>query len=74
MGQMSAEDRQGAMNEVQVHKMLPPHANIVQHLDYFIHDSSHALIIVMEYIRGGTLYDFILKRGTSLLGRALRFV
>ena len=63
---MSAEDRQGAMNEVQVHKMLPPHANIVQHFDYFIHEQ--ALIIVMEYVQGGTLYDFLIKRGSALLG------
>ena len=66
MGQMTVEDRQTAMNEVQVHKMLPPHANIVEHFDYFIQEQ--ALLIVMEYVEGGTLYTFLQNRGTSLLG------
>ncbi|XP_023335060.1 serine/threonine-protein kinase Nek8 [Eurytemora carolleeae] len=54
--QMSAADRQGALNEIKVLSMLQ-HPNIIDYHENFIQDK--AMMIVMEYAAGGTLSEYI---------------
>uniref|UniRef100_UPI00358F840F serine/threonine-protein kinase Nek8 n=1 Tax=Myxine glutinosa TaxID=7769 RepID=UPI00358F840F len=62
--QMTKEERQAAQNECQVLKLLN-HPNIIEYYDNFL--AEKALIIAMEYAPGGTMADYIQKRGSSLL-------
>ena len=62
--EMSREERQAAMNEVKVLSMLK-HPNIIAYFDSFFEEK--ALMIVMEYAQGGTMYNFIEEREGKLL-------
>uniref|UniRef100_A0A8C4NCE4 non-specific serine/threonine protein kinase n=1 Tax=Eptatretus burgeri TaxID=7764 RepID=A0A8C4NCE4_EPTBU len=62
--QMTKEERQAAQNECQVLKLLN-HPNIIEYYDNFL--AEKALVIAMEYAPGGTMADYIQKRGSSLL-------
>lgn len=62
--EMSKEERQAAMNEVKVLSMLK-HPNIIAYSDSFFQEK--ALMIVMEYAQGGTMYNFIEEREGKLL-------
>lgn len=56
MEEMTVEERQAALNEVKVLDMLD-HPNIIAYYDSFVEDK--ALMIVMEYAEGGTIFDFL---------------
>ncbi|XP_075928836.1 serine/threonine-protein kinase Nek8-like isoform X4 [Petromyzon marinus] len=62
--QMSRDERQAAQNECQVLKLLS-HPNVIKYFENFLADK--ALMIAMEYAPGGTLAEYIQKRGGSLL-------
>ncbi|XP_070591604.1 serine/threonine-protein kinase Nek8 isoform X5 [Erythrolamprus reginae] len=62
--QMSKDERLAAQNECQVLKLLH-HPHIIEYYENFLEDK--ALMIAMEYAPGGTLAEFIRKRGNSLL-------
>ncbi|XP_068720609.1 serine/threonine-protein kinase Nek8-like [Montipora capricornis] len=62
--EMSKEERQAAMNEVKVLAMLK-HPNIIAYFDSFFEEK--ALMIVMEYAQGGTVYNFLEERKGKLL-------
>lgn len=62
--QMTREERQSALNEAKVLSMLE-HPNIIEYYENFLEDK--ALMIVMEYAEGGTLFDYLQQRGNSLL-------
>ncbi|XP_019401378.1 PREDICTED: serine/threonine-protein kinase Nek8 [Crocodylus porosus] len=62
--QMSKDERLAAQNECQVLKLLS-HPNVIEYYENFLEDK--ALMIAMEYAPGGTLAEFIHKRGSSLL-------
>ncbi|XP_019366803.1 PREDICTED: serine/threonine-protein kinase Nek8 [Gavialis gangeticus] len=61
---MSKDERLAAQNECQVLKLLS-HPNVIEYYENFLEDK--ALMIAMEYAPGGTLAEFIHKRGSSLL-------
>ncbi|XP_061418169.1 serine/threonine-protein kinase Nek8 isoform X1 [Lethenteron reissneri] len=61
---MSRDERQAAQNECQVLKLLS-HPNVIKYFENFLADK--ALMIAMEYAPGGTLAEYIQKRGGSLL-------
>lgn len=61
---MSKEERQGAINEVKVLSMLK-HPNIIAYIESFFEEK--ALMIVMEYAQGGTMYNFLEEREGKLL-------
>lgn len=56
MEQMSVVDRQAALNEIKVLSMLQ-HPNVIEYFENFLQDK--AMMIVMEYAAGGTLFEFI---------------
>ncbi|XP_071848979.1 serine/threonine-protein kinase Nek8-like [Apostichopus japonicus] len=62
--QMTKDERQSALNEAKVLSMLE-HPNIIEYYENFLEDK--ALMIVMEYAEGGTLFDYLQQRGNSLL-------
>lgn len=62
--EMSKEERVAAKNEVQVLSMLK-HPNIIAYLESFVEEK--ALMIVMEYAQGGTMYTFLEEREGKLL-------
>ncbi|XP_013380324.1 serine/threonine-protein kinase Nek8 isoform X2 [Lingula anatina] len=62
--QMTKDERQSALNEVKVLSMLD-HPNIIEYYENFLEDK--ALMIVMEYAQGGTLYDYLQQKGDNLL-------
>ncbi|XP_077981565.1 serine/threonine-protein kinase Nek8-like [Glandiceps talaboti] len=62
--QMNKDERQAAINEVKVLSMLD-HPNIIEYYENFLEDK--ALMIVMEYAEGGTLFEYIQQRGDNLL-------
>ena len=62
--EMTKEERQAAMNEVQVLSMLN-HPNIIGYFESFVEEK--ALMIVMEYAQGGTMYNFLEERHGKLL-------
>ncbi|XP_032072097.1 serine/threonine-protein kinase Nek8 isoform X2 [Thamnophis elegans] len=62
--QMTKDERLAAQNECQVLKLLH-HPHIIEYYENFLEDK--ALMIAMEYAPGGTLAEFIRKRGNSLL-------
>ena len=62
--EMSTEERQAAMNEVDVLKRLK-HPNIIAYLENFF--EGRALMIVMEYAQGGTMFSFLEEREGKLL-------
>ena len=53
---VSATDRQNILTEVKVLNMLN-HPNIIEYYDNFLNDK--AMVIVMEYAAGGTIYDLV---------------
>jgi len=59
------EERQTTLNEGEVLSMLN-HPNIVEYYESFIEEQ--AIIIVMEYVPGGTLLEFLQQRKNNLLG------
>lgn len=59
MGDMNTEQRNGVKNEIDVSKVFK-HPNIVRYLEYFIEDDT--FMIVMEYVPGGNLFDYLNKR------------
>jgi len=61
---MSIEERQAALNEVKVLKKLQ-HPHIVEYYENFLEDK--ALMIVMEYMEGGTLFDYLQQQNGQLL-------
>lgn len=64
--EMTTDERQVALNEANVLRMLN-HPNIIGYYDNFVEDK--ALMIVMEYAEGGTIYDYLdkkLKKGVLL--------
>nr|XP_028563298.1 serine/threonine-protein kinase Nek8 isoform X2 [Podarcis muralis] len=62
--QMTKDERLAAQNECQVLKLLH-HPHVIEYYENFLEDK--ALMISMEYAPGGTLAEFIHKRGNSLL-------
>lgn len=62
--QMTKEERQAALNEVKVLAMLD-HPNIIEYIENFLEDK--ALMIVMEYAQGGTLFEYLQQRNSQLL-------
>ncbi|XP_066491696.1 serine/threonine-protein kinase Nek8 [Tiliqua scincoides] len=62
--QMTKDERLAAQNECQVLKLLH-HPHVIEYYENFLEDK--ALMIAMEYAPGGTLAEFIHKRGNSLL-------
>ncbi|XP_054857967.1 serine/threonine-protein kinase Nek8 isoform X2 [Eublepharis macularius] len=62
--QMTKDERLAAQNECQVLKLLN-HPHVIEYYENFLEDK--ALMIAMEYAPGGTLAEFIHKRGNSLL-------
>lgn len=46
------------------------HPNIIEYYENFVEDK--AVMIVMEYAPGGTLRDFLQRRGTRLLDEEVR--
>nr|XP_060612648.1 serine/threonine-protein kinase Nek8 [Anolis sagrei ordinatus] len=62
--QMTKDERLAAQNECQVLKLLH-HPHVIEYYENFLEDK--ALMIAMEYAPGGTLAEFIHKRGSSLL-------
>jgi len=62
--QLSQGERQASVSEVKVLAMLS-HPNIIEYYDSFTHEQS--LVIAMEYAAGGTLAEFLEKRGGHLL-------
>lgn len=62
--EMGRDERQSAMNEVQVLSMLK-HPNIIAYFESFFDEK--ALMIVMEYAQGGTVYSFLEGREGKLL-------
>mgnify|MGYP000095380667 CR=1 FL=1 len=63
MEQVTPEERSTALNEVQILKVLN-HPNIVRYIDSAL--ESRALLIVMEYVTGGTLYDYLQRQNSPL--------
>ena len=63
MENVPIEERSTALNEVQILKVLN-HPNIVRYIDSAL--ESRALLIVMEYITGGTLYDYLQRQNSPL--------
>ncbi|ELU11772.1 hypothetical protein CAPTEDRAFT_214238 [Capitella teleta] len=61
---MTKEERQAALNEVKVLSMLD-HPNIIEYYENFLEDK--ALMIVMEYAQGGTLFEYLQQRNELLL-------
>ncbi|XP_035698278.1 serine/threonine-protein kinase Nek8-like isoform X2 [Branchiostoma floridae] len=62
--QMTKDERQSALNEVRVLSMLH-HPNIIEYYESFLEDK--ALMIVMEYAPGGTIFEYLQQRGNALL-------
>ncbi|EDO46185.1 predicted protein [Nematostella vectensis] len=62
--EMTKEERQSALNEVKVLSMFQ-HPNIIRYYDSFVQEK--ALMIVMEYAQGGTIYDYLQQRGGKLM-------
>ncbi|XP_072019218.1 serine/threonine-protein kinase Nek8-like [Amphiura filiformis] len=62
--QMTKEERQVALNEAKVLAMLD-HPNIIEYYENFLEDK--ALMIVMEYAEGGTVFEYLQQRGKALL-------
>ncbi|XP_072173029.1 serine/threonine-protein kinase Nek8-like [Diadema setosum] len=62
--QMTKDERQAALNEVKVLSMLD-HPNIIEYYENFLEDK--ALMIVMEYAEGGTLFEYLQQRGNALI-------
>eukprot|EP00040_Diaphanoeca_grandis_P034324 m.212373 g.212373 ORF g.212373 m.212373 type:complete len:708 (-) comp33125_c0_seq1:92-2215(-) len=65
--EMTLEERQGALTEVKVLDMLN-HPNVVKYYDSFFEDK--ALMIVMEYAEGGTIFEYLQSRGGELLAES----
>ena len=61
--EMTREERQAAMNEVKVLKLLD-HPNIIAYHDSFVEEK--ALMIVMEYAEGGTIFQYLQNRDSLL--------
>lgn len=57
--QMSSADRHSILTEIKVLSMLQ-HPNVIEYYENFLQDK--AMIIVMEYAAGGTLFDLIEAR------------
>ncbi|GFY48916.1 hypothetical protein TNIN_248632 [Trichonephila inaurata madagascariensis] len=62
--QMTVEERQVSMNEAKVLAMLD-HPNVVAYFESFLEDKT--MIIVMEYVQGGTLFDYLIQRKGKLM-------
>ncbi|GIX95741.1 hypothetical protein CEXT_455012 [Caerostris extrusa] len=62
--QMTVEERQVSMNEAKVLAMLD-HPNVVAYYESFLEDKT--MIIVMEYVQGGTLFDYLIRRKGKLM-------
>ncbi|XP_030851438.1 serine/threonine-protein kinase Nek8 [Strongylocentrotus purpuratus] len=62
--QMTKDERQSALNEVKVLSMLD-HPNIIEYYENFLEDK--ALMIVMEYAEGGTVFEYLQQRGNALI-------
>ena len=63
MEAVNDEERATALNEVQILKVLN-HPNIVLYIDSKL--EKQALLIVMEYVNGGNLHDFLLTQTVKL--------
>ncbi|RDD38533.1 Serine/threonine-protein kinase Nek8 [Trichoplax sp. H2] len=61
---MTIEERQSAINEVKVLSVLK-YPNIIGYYDSFYEDK--ALMIVMEYAEGGTIFEYLQQRRDELL-------
>ena len=59
MDQMTSGDRQSILTEIKVLAMLH-HPNVIEYFENFLQDK--AMMIVMEYAAGGTLYDYLETR------------
>lgn len=62
--QMNRDERQAALNEARVLSMLN-HPNIIEYYANFLEDK--ALMIVMEYAQGGTLFEYLQQKSGTLL-------
>ncbi|KAG8182304.1 hypothetical protein JTE90_013910 [Oedothorax gibbosus] len=62
--QMTVDERQVSMNEAKVLAMID-HPNVIAYYDSFLEDKT--MIIVMEYVQGGTLFDFLCQREGQLM-------
>ncbi|GFS88582.1 hypothetical protein NPIL_13451 [Nephila pilipes] len=62
--QMTVEERQVSMNEAKVLAMLD-HPNVVAYYESFLEEKT--MIIVMEYVQGGTLFDYLIQRNGKLM-------
>ena len=60
--QLSKLDRKATLNEVRVLAMLQ-HPNIIEYYESFVQD--RAMMIVMEYAAGGTLFDYVEERAAK---------
>lgn len=60
--QLSKIDRQSTLNEVKVLSMLH-HPNIIEYYSNFLQDQ--AMMIVMEYAAGGTLFEYIEEKASE---------
>ena len=68
MDQMTTGDRQSILTEIKVLAMLH-HPNVIEYFENFLQDK--AMMIVMEYAAGGTLYDLYDWRERKKEGRHL---
>eukprot|EP00051_Salpingoeca_urceolata_P019713 m.290903 g.290903 ORF g.290903 m.290903 type:complete len:794 (+) comp19472_c0_seq11:35-2416(+) len=57
--EMTTEERQAALNEVRVLKILH-NPNIIAYFDSFVEEK--ALMIVMEFAEGGTIFEYLQSR------------
>ena len=68
--QMTKEERQVALNEAKVLAMLD-HPNIIKYYENYLEDK--ALMIVMEYAQGGTVFEYLQQRGKALLDEEVKY-
>ena len=67
------DDPEGTEREAKVLGRIGRHANIVSLYDYDIDADGSVEYMIFEYLSGGTLAEYLGKRGMRPLGEALRF-